>query len=789
MSLDLTSKLKEIEVNKIYFYSIIFITFLISVIAYHAFFSNGWYVQDDYISIEKGGAGSISENAIGTINWLYAGQGRFQPVRLFIFSAATQMFQEEYAPIYNFALHLVNLLLFFYLLRKFNVSNIHSLIIVLLFSLFGRYRMMESPAVMIAGSGLNLFFILVTLIFLIKAIKENYWGVKKISWYAISLTSYAGLTFSYEVAFPLILVVIYTFVIFNDERSKQWDIKRYLPLAGYFSLLSIYLIFFRQTESSYEGASIVWNYDIFTRFKSYLKYALDYPTKLRAIPELILFFILYYFATYLAIKADSATTNKEQEDNPLILAKYKLFGFGVIFYFSAVVLLTLNHWQTPTSIMRHHVYLITAGSSIFIISMVLGLQYFVRPSIRKFYFHFMIWFIFPIVLAGGFCKIIKTYEGQKERTDAIKLIKYKLQSSIDDPSKLDAILIKNFANDGFAQGYYGISGVDGAYLQWFGFKKYIHSGREIISVLDNNIKFKGPLTYYNLPNVERDVDNENVEIFYLNEADKNLLTYSDNINFLEGKNLHQIDQVMGDSDQRKCNENHVLNVLLKNLQRRNTLAISLDSVDSIAGFLKEARIEINGRAAKTAFVKDKVIYIDGVPDAKYIFLRIVSTNYKFKKSLEEIKFDNNPPGDNLTRIQLNDTTPESLKSGSVLLPTWEWGNGFYSLEGSATNYWRWASQSGILSISNDTKKPLRITLEMILETSHNELHQLEIRGEFWNDKLSINSSPFSYVKELVVPPGQHAVSFESSSPDPDTPDPRILSYNIQNFRVGNCQVN
>jgi len=768
--------------NKVAFISIIVATFLISAIGYRTYFENGWYVQDDYMTIGVGGAGSIVDSSEKIIRWLNSEQGRFQPVRLFIFSAATHMFQEEYAPVYNFILHLANLLLLFFLLRKFNASHVSSLIILLVFSLCGNYRMIESPSAMIAGSGLNLLFILITLLFLIKAIKEDYWGVKKIFWFAISLTSYAGLIFSYEVAFPLLLVIFYTLIIFNNERGSQWSVKRYFPLGAYIALLFIYLIFFRKTGSSYGGASIVWSYDILARFNSYLRYAMSLRIKLYAKPESILFFGLYFFAIYQAVKADKVNVIKEKLEGSLFSSEYKLFAFGVIFYFSSVVLFTLNQWGTPENVMSHHVYLITVGSAIFFVSLMLGLRHFVASKrADKIYFYSMILIIFPIVILGGLRENIEHYKKQKGRTDSIKSIKYKIQSSIDNPEKIDAILIKNFTHN-----YYGISGMDGAYLQWFDFKKHIHSGREITSVLDNKIKFKGPLTYYTPANEVRDVDNENVEIFYLNGADKKLLAYSDYINFQKSKNLHQIDQVMGDGMQ--CNNDYILNALLRNSNAKDTLAISFGSVADMENFLKEATLEINGRAVKSIFMAGKDIYInDGVADTKYLFLRILSTNNKFKSYLNEIKIINNQPIVKSARILSNDANPALLSAAHIVMPVWEWGDGFYDLEGDAKHNWRWASPKGDLSITNTTQQPLKITVRMALGTHHNELHALVIKSQLWNDELRINTKAQAYEKTLIISPGKHLARLESDSPRPvGSDDPRNLSYVIENFKIVGC---
>lgn len=768
--------------NKVAFYSIIFITFLISAIAYHTYFENGWYVQDDYMTMEPGGVGSIAHTTGNITSWLNTAQGRFQPVRLFFFSAATHMFQEEYAPIYNFSLHLANLLLLFFLLRKFIASNISSLIIILGFSLFGRWRMMESPSTMIGGDGLNLLFILITLIFLIKAIEENHWSAKNISWFVISLTSYAGLVFSYEVAFPLFLVVIYTFIIFhvkNSERNQRWDIKRYFPLVPYLALLLIFLVFFRQAESSYQGARIVWSHDILTRFTSYLEYTTTYPIKLKARPEVFLFFILYFLATYLAIKVDKTTAAKGQLDNPL--NNYKLFVFGIIFFLSSVVLFTLGTWGLPTAVMVHHTYVITVGSSIIIVSSIFGLRYFLIEPVKRIYFYSMILFFVPLILAAGLYNNIDYYEKQQQRTAEIKLLKYKIQTSIKDPTKIDAILIKNFTHN-----YYGISGMDGAFLQWFGYKKYIHSGREIVSVLDNKIKFKGPLTYYRPATDVHEVDNEKIEIFYLNVTDGKLLGYSDVINFQKGQNMHQIDQVMEDVIGQQCDKDYVLNAALKNLSGKDTLAISLGTGRDIGGFLKGVSIEINGRAVKNVLTADKNIYINGVAGTKYIFLKITSIDDRFKSHLNEIKIVGMPSDIKSTRVQLDDAPPAFLQGDSLPSPTLEWSNGFYELESDKTHNWRWASQSGDMVVINPAQQPLKITFEMNIGSAQNGSYVLAINGELWHEQLSINNKSKQYMKTLLVPPGRHLVRFESNAPGLVSPDPRVLSYVLENFRVVGC---
>ena len=779
--------------KQLIFHCIILITFLISIVAYHTYFVNGWYVQDDYISLEPGGARPILDSAKGITDWLYSGQARYQPVRIFLFSVFTHLFQEEYAVYYNFALHLVNLLLLSFLLKKFKVSITNILFIVLIFSLFGRYRMMESPSVMIAGSGLSLFFILASSLSLVKTLEISNWNSRKFTWFILSILSYLGLTFSYEVAFPLILVIGYIFFAFHFKsfrHKKIFNIKEYLYLLPYFASLFVYYFFFRRAESMYEGAKIAWGYDILIRLKSYLAYTFTYPAHLKLNAEGIIFLILYFIAINLAIKIERPNQSDSNNDLP---KNGNLIIFGVIFYFASVVLFCLNQWISATSIMRHHTYLMTAGSSILLATTLISLQWLFVESVRKIYYRLLIYIMAPFIILFGLNDTLDMYKNEHGRTASIKSLKDSIQSSVKDPEKIDAILIKNFFHD-----YYRISGMDGAFLQWFDFKKSIYSGREITYVKDKKIKFKGPLTYYHPPDQEHEVDNNKTEIFYLDDASKKVLSYSDFINIETGENLHQLRQVMKDGP-TQCDASYFLDAILKkNPSSKNTVAITLDPETNLRNFLRNvSRIELNGRAIKKVSASNHAIYIDtsNMSGVNFLFLKIVSTSKEFKNHLKEIRLSATQETnvavvnvkDEYLAFEKNESISSVKATGISQELSLEWGNGFYDLEGNPIHNWRWGSPHGEMYLTNNTQRVLAVTITMKLGTSYKERSNLIISGPSFKENLKINADPLLYSKIINVPPGRHAVIFESNAKKPaNSTDPRLLSFNISDFQITGC---
>lgn len=662
------------------------IIFLISILAYIPYFKNAWYVQDDYVSIqaglnsawysakhqmpiESGRFTSILETTKNIINWLYVEQGRYQPVRLFIFMAGMHLYQEELSPYYNFALHLANLVLLFLLLRKFRAEPVAILISTLLFSLFGRWRMMESPSAMIAGSGLNFFLIALTLLFLIKALESDKVPAKKTFFFSVSWFAYFCLVFSYEVAFPLILPIIYVFFVFNKRletarisgKSPSWlDLSRLtnllkqrelLQLAPYFLLLSVYIIFFKlPAKGAYPGTTISWNFaDIWTRLMNYVDHTVSLRINLNHMgaPEIIILFLYLAVAAFTVRSGKHSLVKSEQIPN-----NWKTFLFGLTLYFSSVVLFTLNSWESPKNIMVHHLYLMTIGSSIMVVILFFQAHWFLPGAtfliksnskrafitlfLQKHYRGFLIFVYFPLVLVSEGSYTSRYYTHHDVGTAQIKPIKTGILKQVD-PNGTDAIIIKNFHHN-----YHGVSSVEGALLQWFNFKKIITAGRPILSVDDDKIVFMRPLGYYWLPpHMKQEVKNQRAQILFLDN--QTLLPYQDLIDFEEGTNLYQTQQVWGDQEPDEY-RHYRLDAILRNTQRGGFLEIKAKSRNALESLIaNSARIEVNGKPIQRILTSGSSLYIDISPaknSVNYFFLTLVSGDKNFKKHLQLIRLHN-----------------------------------------------------------------------------------------------------------------------------------------------------
>lgn len=627
--------------NKIIQFIIIVLLFLITAVTYHPFFENGWYHLDDYETLSAGGAGNVIERTGRIVDWLRSEQGRFQPVRLFLFAAFTHLFDEEASVYYNFALHLVNILLLYLLLRKFKSGSVFTTVVLLSFSIFGRWRKIESPSIMMGGSGLNLFLILITLLFLVKTLEKTQ-APRRWVYLLVSYAAYASLVFSYEIAFPFFLpiaAVFWLFYLADKPRSDLRKVKEYLYLLPYIMFLIIYFLFFSLSvkgAQSYSGTQIVLSADILIRLKSYIMYTLvppiqpNIPTKEGAV-----FLVIYYCSVALALKAKDQTTEPYYEKG----VGLRLFLFSVIFYLSTMVLFTINNYETPNVVMVHHTYPMTAAGAIIFVFALFSPQRFFSGRYRKAYYNVLIFLIIPVILLRGVHYNVRFYKDQSENIRSVKLMRDKIRLSVD-PEKTDAIIIKNFFH-----GYYGVLGLNGALLQWFNFKKVLYSGREIVSAHKNEIIFKGPLTYYS-PSADKifKAQNARTEIFYLNE-DKTLSSYGNHIDFEKGVNIFQTKQVMGDCPFGGCGDGRVVEAILKGSNNDGFISICFKSKDGGRRFLSSLKtIELNGEPVRKLSVLDDSIVLDirdFKKDINFFFLKITSFSKTFKDDLKSIGMNNN----------------------------------------------------------------------------------------------------------------------------------------------------
>ena len=251
-------------------------------------------------------------------------------------------------------------------------ANTFSLLSILFFSLFGRDRLMDSVSVII-GSGLILFLILLTLLFLIKTFETQKDELAKRCFFiGVSSLAYLLLILSYEIAFPVLMVVLITSYFFQPSKkslkeffkSRLYLLLYLVPLLGYF----VHYKFYTNLKNNYKGAEIVWSLDILTRLNTYLSYTLVLPAKLHlpTIEELAVL-LLYFIAIYLSLKTEDLSAGYREKRRRC----FKLLIFGTVFYFSTIVLFIINNYLTPYDIMMHHTYLMTAASSILLVFLFL----------------------------------------------------------------------------------------------------------------------------------------------------------------------------------------------------------------------------------------------------------------------------------------------------------------------------------------------------------------------------------------------------------------------------------
>jgi hypothetical protein len=122
--------------------------------------------------------------------------------------------------------------------------------------------------------------------------------------------------------------------------------------------------------------------------------------------------------------------------------------------------------------------------------------------------------------------------------------------------------------------------------------------------------------------------------------------------------------------------------------------------------------------------------------------------------------------------------------GFVERPLLEWGGGFFTLEGTIDNTWRWCSSEGTLIINNTSDKDRKLIMIADFSTGHPELSNFKIESTLFNEDLKINNSGYHYEKEITITPGSHAIKFSCDAERVDAPaDPRYLVFRIVNFQM------
>jgi len=637
-------RLGEIQVttNRTSFYILIAAAFIITAISFRTYFKYADYNLDDYYTFEFAPAGtSITEAASATTHFLYRKQARYQPVRLYVFTFFTHVFGEDASPYYNFALHLANILLLFLLLGKFRIGGVFSLISVLYFAVFGRFRYMDASCAMVGGSGLNLFFILLSFLFLIKALEAD--PARPLGRYfflGVSVLAYTALVFSYEVAVPLFAPLFVVFYLFNRAGGKKGPLgplmtRRSLYLLLYLVPLAVYIVFFRLlVKVTYSGAQIKWSLDILSRWLAYVKYTLIPPFQTHGLITVeFVMLIIYFGVLILAMRRPSEPGTSLSEKKK---AGLKLLLFSVVFYPSTVVVFTLNHWLTPRSVMQHHTYIMTAAGGILLASIFYNLGWFLAPRPRRLYLTALVVLLFPLLLISAEHSFVRHYKDDSSRALKIRNLRRGLQSAISDINGTDAVLLKNFFFP-----FYDISSMDGALLSWFDFRKVIRTGRSIQTVRDGVIVFKGPLHRYKKPVVQR-VKNNHARIFFMNLDDGTPMPYHYFIDFERGANLYQTVHVKDDWKEGEARDPRVLEAILANEGQNRYLGIWFRGRSELEGFMRGLdTLEVNDEPVPRESITLKGDHLiidigDTTERIRYYFLKIRSRDEGFRQGIRLI---------------------------------------------------------------------------------------------------------------------------------------------------------
>ncbi|MBF0274758.1 MAG: hypothetical protein HQK84_05960 [Nitrospinae bacterium] len=633
---------------------VLFIILVFTVITYSKQWGI-WYWQDDYLTIQAGGAGGVIEKSIKTVNWLYDSQNRFQPARLFLATLVSDIIPEEYNFGYSLTLHLINLTLLYLLLLKFRIPIFHIYSIVILFSVYGVNRYIEGVHVASGGTVFNSFLILSTLLTLIIGIEKNNKKERWI-WFFFSYFFFLCLAFSYEIAFPLFITVAYVFYLFDYLKSSKtikthW--KDFIALTPYILALALYLVSKGLNLSSgYDGAQLNISFDIFIKFQSYLR-ALLLPLTTFNLhmhwETVMLALLVYYLGITFIIKKCSKIVGANWD---LYKEKDKLYFllFSLFFFLSSLVLYILNSWGTPTSVMHHHLYILTIGFSMLLVTLLFSFDIIITGDYQKVYRGAILFLIIPLFLSSFINSKVVYGKDAGKRAHIIHNIKKTVQANIPDSKETDAIIFKNFSFPHDLSNF-GLSHMDGALLKWFHYERYIHSGSDIVSFKDGIITYKGPVSYY----IQRHnknvltVENNRAEIFYFDKSAENVLTYKDFIDFENKENLHQQKQIMSNDDYFLSRRK--MKLLLKNSERKGYIKVMFDK-DIDLSFIKNSLILVNSNPLDHIYIHNNEVYLDInhlKQKAKYLLVDIVGgfIQYDLNKTINKVSLSDDFQGEEL----------------------------------------------------------------------------------------------------------------------------------------------
>jgi len=134
-------------------------------------------------------------------------------------------------------------------------------------------------------------------------------------------------------------------------------------------------------------------------------------------------------------------------------------------------------------------------------------------------------------------------------------------------------------------------------------------------------------------------------------------------------------------------------------------------------------------------------------------------------------------------------TPQEwrIKEDAALHPILaDWRLGFYQLEGSPEQNWRWCCyfSRGELFVFNLSPSPKRTQFEMVVSTGYPELSHLVIETPWFSKEFKVSAESRSISVSATIPPGRHVIRFVSDAKRAQAPgDRRTLIFRISDFHI------
>ena len=725
------------------------IFFIIVLLFNYPVFKYGWYVQDDYMGLSWAHSSDWLDGGLNLVNWLFDSQNRFQPIRTLLFTFFTYNFTEKYVILFNLLLHSFNTVLAIYYLKQYNLDFKTILTAAIFFGCSSLWRMIESPSAMLGGDGFIFFCIFGSsylLRFSFTNYSLNYFG--KSFFYFASVLLYSLAIYSYENAFPLIIVLIFSVFYKNNFLSNT---KKLLIMIPYFLIMASYLFLFYKKMSGYEGATINLSFDILTRLFYYTLTILHNGINVKGfkldtelVIILLLVLILINFIFYNSFK-------KYQINNSLI----ELLIIGILIYFFGVALFVINSWQSPNNVMTHHLYIPSFGASIIISTF---LNYFILRKINIIIYLIII----SLFICISYISIINNYTNIYRNAYLVQNLNKAIIDSYDGSR---VVIINNYNK--FRHNWHPImSGFDGALQIWKN-KYTVSSGTDPIFIRNtNNIEFNFPLSYYSESNKKNTISINDTQFFNLND--------NGSVSVITDTYLNNILDEKGAVDINFCNDIFKLNIFLLS-KNNNFLKINISEPLRL---INNSNIYLNQELVRNFYVdiENNDILIDNSNNNKYSNIRIIS-KYDINNDLKSINsFNIRRKSDNLlfTKYIVNN---QIINNNNTKL---EFGKGFYGEEVIEKNKFRWSDSSSEMKITNNTNSNIKINVKIMLNRINSNVTEIKIND---NTVINLNEPLDIFYFNLFLMPGLNLVNFKSNHSFKPIHDSRHLSFMLKNICI------